>query len=251
VLATEDAGQGRMSDAAGLAFTNMWGEQQRVGPLKGAWNWLDFELKPWESHEAAYYGAALAALAIGTAPGNYRSNPNIQDQSRALREYLIREYDAQSLMNRVFVLWASTAWPDLLARETRQSLIDAILAAQHDDGGWSTASLAEAGWTLRNWVRRDATLNDRGSDGCATGLVLYVLQSAGISRQIQSIRRGLSWLAQNQDTAGFWRASSLNKRRSASSDIGRFMTDAATAYAALALSKANPRRTPALVMRKN
>jgi hypothetical protein len=48
----------------------------------------------------------------------------------------------------------------------------------------------------------------------------------------------LAWLAGNQQPDGTWTAASINKQRDPHSDAALFMTDAATAYAVLALQTA-------------
>ena len=79
-------------------------------------------------------------------------------------------------------------------------------------------------------------------DGYATGLILHVLQVAGLSKENPQVSKGLSWLRSNQDPTGAWRAMSVNKNRSpestnpAQAHVGKFMSDAATGYAVLALS---------------
>jgi hypothetical protein len=166
-----------------------------------------------------------------------------------LREYLNRESAAQSPINRVFLLWASTKLPGLLAPEQREAILEEILSKQRADGGWRLASIAWrwSGWSFRSlenmWLREDGTPIDGKSDGVATSLVTLVLQEAGVSRNNPQLKRGISWLMANQNVAeGFWPASSVNKRRHMSSDTGRFMSDAATAFAVLSLTE-NQRTT--------
>jgi squalene-hopene/tetraprenyl-beta-curcumene cyclase len=229
VLSARDASAGTLTDDTRQAFNNLWALQFKAGDLKGAWAWLNFRYEPWEATDSVYYGAAIAALAVATAPGAYASTPDIQDQLTLLRDYLQRGLDKQQLFNRLTALWASTSLSMLLRPDQRQAIIDAALARQQDDGGWSLS-------TLGTWKRADGTALDGASDGYATGFVALVLQRAGVPRTDVHVGKALTWLARHQDAAtGMWSATSLNKDRDPASDAGKFMSDAATAYAALAL----------------
>ena len=134
------------------------------------------------------------------------------------------------------VLWASTKIPGLLTHAQQKSIIDEALSKQQVDGGFSLTSFSRSS---KPWG--DAPL-ETGSDGYATGLVAFVLQELGpdLVRDQSQLEVSLTWLKRNQEeTEGRWFAYSLNKRRNPDSDVGRFMSDAATAYAVLALRCAN------------
>lgn len=232
ILAARDAPTGALTSDARQAFDNLWPLQFKAGDLKGAWAWLNFHNEPWESSDSPYYGVALAALAVGSAPGGYASSPEIQDRLKLLRDYLEHRADNESLFNRLTVLWASTKLSGLLTPGQRQAIADSAVSKQQEDGGWSTSALG-------SWKRADSTAQDTASDGYATGLITLVLQQSGTSGTGGSVSKGLSWLVRHQDAAtGMWVASSLNKQRNAASDAGKFMSDAATAYAVLALTNA-------------
>jgi squalene-hopene/tetraprenyl-beta-curcumene cyclase len=233
ILASHDARQGRLSTESRAAFDNMWALQEIAGADAGAWPWIQFNNEPWEAHDSPYYGATLAALAIGLAPDDYRSQPEIQAAIARLRQYLDREFAAQSALNRIELLWASAYLPGLLRPERQQSVIDEIWNRQLPDGGWAAASL------VLGWQRRDGTPQVQRSDGFATGLITLTLQRVGIARDEPRLVRGLSWLVTNQSRwNGGWAAYSMNKRRKPFLDkAAKFMDDAATAYAVLALTQ--------------
>jgi squalene-hopene/tetraprenyl-beta-curcumene cyclase len=229
ILAAHDAPSGRLSADSRLAFDAMWGEQLKAGGARGAWPWLQFHNAPWEG-DSQYYGATLAAVAVGIAPGGYASEPAIQDSLRLLRDYLVRERESQILIDRVTLLWASARIPGLLTPAERRSIIDETLSKQGPDGGFSLSAF------VGSWKRKDGTPLETRSDGYATGLVTLALVDAGLPPSETHVNRSLAWLSSNQQKpAGRWLAFSLNKQRDLSDDVGRFMSDAATAYAVLAL----------------
>lgn len=242
ILSSNDASKGSRGGHLSVdtlsAFENMWAEQQTTGVDKGAWRWLRFKNEPWEADDSGYYGAALAAVAVGIAPENYRAKPEIQNNLKMLREYLNRECAAQTSINRAVLLWASAKVPELLEPERQKALINELLSKQQADGGWSLSSL------VGPWTRHDGTAQEAKSDGYATGLITFALQEAGTSKENVQLKRGLAWLLASQDKArGSWLAYSLNNNEEhhISPETALFMNDAATAYAVLALSESKNR----------
>lgn len=236
ILASQGAQNGQLSHDTRTSFDNMWAEQQTSGNKKGAWRWLRFGNEPWEADDSDYYGATLAAVALGAAPGNYRATPEIQNRLAMLREYLNREYAAQTAINRASLLWAAAKVPGLIRRERRDAIVAELLGKQNADGGWSLSSL------VGEWKRADGTPQETKSDGYATGFIVFTLEEVGVTPENARLKSGISWLIRNQDRReGFWVAYSLNKNKE--HHIGPattlFMNDAATAYAVLALTEAH------------
>jgi squalene-hopene/tetraprenyl-beta-curcumene cyclase len=235
ILASYDTRRGHLRDVTRLAFDNMWALQSGPGKTAGdaseavgAWVWQNFEYTPWESKESEYYWAALLAEVIAGAPDNYRADPKIVGNLAALRVYLLGHYEAQPLLNKTVLLWASAQFPGLLTPAQRKALLAELYAKQREDGGWSLADLG-------TWQRRDKTPLETKPDGYATAIVVLALEANHVTTSY--LQRGLGWLVANQDkTTGAWPAWSLNKNRDPQSNVGMFMSDAATGYAVLALS---------------
>src|ERR1700676_23249 len=206
ILASNDAQSGRLGNDTRSAFENMWAEQQTAGDKAGAWSWLRFRNEPWEADDSDFYGATLAAVAVGTAPERYAANPEIENNLKLLRAYLNRQYESQTTINRVALLWASAKVAGFLKQEQKNAITNEVLSKQHTDGGWSLSSLVGA------WKRVDGTPQEEKSDGYATGFITFVLLQADVPRKHAQVKQGLAWLAANQSkTEGFWPAYSLNK----------------------------------------
>ena len=161
-------------------------------------------------------------------------------------------YAEQSLFNQTWVLLASTRLKDLLPRAQRDTLIANLQTRQREDGGWSMDTLGPWRWskTVAPFAPPgplDASLLAK-SDGYATGLIVYALRQAGFAPDQPSVKRGLQWLRANQQgvqieqqTWNIWRSHSLNYDREHGGERGQsmrrmFMSDAATAFAVLALT---------------
>lgn len=234
-LAARDAREGHLTDVTRRAFDNLWKLQFTRGEGAGAWAWLHFDLAPWESDGAEYFGAALAAIAVGIAPDDYAGAGENEERLALLRAYLLQDPGGRPPLDRVMLLWASAELPGLFTPRQAQSIVDDLGRLQNSDGGWSLSSLGA-------WQRQDGRAPDHSSDGYATGLIALVLQRAGMSPSQENLRGALTWLVRNQDpTTGLWRTSSLNKERDPNSDRGLFMSDAATAFAVMALTEVGRR----------
>jgi squalene-hopene/tetraprenyl-beta-curcumene cyclase len=219
------------SPAASQALDRLWVLQSREGKAKGAWNWFSLDLDPWEMPESNFYGAALAALALGGAPAEYRSRPEVKERIADLTAFLTAGQESQTLHNRVMLMWAATKMPDLLPAAARRSIVDELWKQQQSDGGWTLASLGP-------FKVHEKAVRQEGTNAYATALVAFVLQRSDIANP--KLGKALTWLKAHQDPEdGSWAAQSMNKQYPAGSMESKFMRDAATAYASMALLEAS------------
>ena len=122
------------------------------------------------------------------------------------------------------LLWADTYRGGWLSPTERKDLLDELLALQHEDGGWSLA-------TLGDWRRADGSPQDvTTGDGYATGLAIVLARRSDISVSDERLVKAVHWLKTNQRASGRWFTRSLHK------DSRHYMTHAGTNMALLALA---------------
>lgn len=197
------------------ALDRMW-TVQKPG---GGWDWLKCGWPPMESDD--YYGATIALLAAGRAPGNYLETPAAREGVAKVRAWLAKN-PAPSLHHRGMLFWASKHVNGLLSDAEKAKVVEELLALQKPDGGWSTPSLLP-------WTRADKKEPSVDSDAYGTGFVLYLARLGGVPAGDVRLTRGVTWLKGAQRESGRWFARSLNE------DGKHFLSHAATAFALLAL----------------
>ena len=156
-FALQNANSKILSVDAKRAFERLWSLQIREGKDRGTWKWPNANHDPWSTPDAPFYGASLAVLAVGTAPVEYRKQPEIKERITALTDYLQREQAAQPLHNRLALLWASSKLPSALSASLRQAILDAnntsVNPGQNTINFAIAASGAVVALTFAHWQR--------------------------------------------------------------------------------------------------
>ncbi len=244
--------QAALAEPLRKGFEELWAARRE----DGAWEWLDFGNEPYESADSVYYGAALAAIAVGSAEGYHSTNESDSIGIAKLKSYLRANYPSQNLYNKTWLLLASARLADLLSQDQASALAAELRRQQNADGGWSLYKLGP--WT---WSREAAPYDPPGkpdlallsqSDAYATGLVTYSIHEAGMPDATTAVQQARAWLQSNHRSWDIdqyqwdcWRTFSLNHDREHGGGEGdswprMFMSDAATAFAVLALLPPNP-----------
>jgi len=230
---SRDDARNTMSAHTKQAFDRLWEEQAHEGTDKGAWQWYQASLDPWENHESGYYGASLVALALSQTPASYRQDAAVRGPASALTAYLANPAAPPRLHDRLALLWASATMPGLLSDASRQALIADTFSRQEADGGWTLADLGP-------WMAHADPPASAGSHAYATAYTAFALQRASVGPTNVNLAKAVAWLRARQDpTTGAWSAVSMNKRYPDGSMMSSFMQDAATAFAAIVLVEAD------------
>jgi squalene-hopene/tetraprenyl-beta-curcumene cyclase len=188
----------------------------------GTWPWpTGCKWPPSEIDE--FYGVAVAALAAGVAPGEYRQTPQAKQGLEKIRGFFSRNPPATTYQ-RGLLLWISRYLDGIMGEAQKKAAVDELLALQRPGGGWAFAALG-------SWQRSDGKPQDtRTSDGYGTGFAVYVLRMAGLPAQHPQIQKGVGWLKTHQRSSGRWYTRSANK------DSKHLIANEGTAFALMALA---------------
>jgi squalene-hopene/tetraprenyl-beta-curcumene cyclase len=160
------------------------------GASKGAWQWYEANLDPWENHESGYYGASLVALALGQTPASYRRDAAVARRPSALTAYLASPGATPRLHDRLALLWASAR-----CRSCCAGLAQALIAETFSSSRPTAAGRSRLG----PWMAHPDPPPSTGSHAYATAFTAFALQRAGVPASHAGLAKALAWLRAHQD----------------------------------------------------
>ena len=111
----------------------------------------------------------------------------------------------------------------------RTAIVDEAWNKQQADGSWTTEALGP-------FEAHPNAPRAEGGNAYATAFAAYILQQTAGDAPKPKLARALDWLRTHQNAGcGCWQAVSMNKQFEPGSMQSKFMTDAATSFAVLAL----------------
>jgi squalene-hopene/tetraprenyl-beta-curcumene cyclase len=207
---------GKLHPLTKAALDRVWTLQG----ANGAWTWNKTQLAPLEFDD--YFGAVFAAIGVGEAPGDYKSDKKAKDGMDKLRGFF-KKTPAPNLHHKMWLLWAAQKNDGLMSPEEQDKTIKALLSLQRPDGGWSLKAI----W---NQSGDKPGPTEAESDGYGTGLALYVLHKVGKRSAESTVKKALSWLSTHQRQSGRWFTGSINGVQT------NLITNAGTSLCGMALS---------------
>lgn len=206
----------KLSPTTKTALDRMWTVQRS----DGGWSWLICGWPPMESDD--HYGATLAALAVGVAPGDYAKSEAAIVGVKNIKTYL-KANPPKNAHHKAMILWAGAYLPDFVSDADKTAWLKDIRDLQHNDGGWSAADLVP-------WKRGDKKeQTPEISDGYGTGFSTFILRTAGAAKDDPAVTRGIAWLKSNQRDSGRWFTRSLFR------DNKHYLSHAGTAFSIMAI----------------
>ncbi len=199
----------------------------------GTWSPLNYGMQPWESAESRYWITAMAAVGMASVPGGLDEFPARHGRDQ-VRKALKRDLTpASNLHDRMMAIWADAKIGDVLSPAERVRSIEAIFAVQDSDGGFSLDRLTS--WKKAPDLDQKKTSREGKSDAYSTGLVVYAMLEAGVSKKDARLQKAIAWLRSQQRADGSWPSDPMGSRQPFNLNIVR---DAGSAYAMLALNAA-------------
>lgn len=174
----------------------------------GRWP-IDHQEPPVEQGDVMMTGSVLETIAAAQA---HQKRPEYAAAIDQGADWL-RNAPVETTQDIVFaIIGLRTAGVKANDADVRR-LVDLLRSRQQEDGGWGeTASL--------------------GSNGYATGQVLYAFKLADVSIRDEAFQRGALWLLQNQQEDGSWQQ--VNSQQTSA---GRSSNFATTMWAAIGLGE--------------